>query len=290
MRFEIVGKNIEYEETKIGEIQRVRSLMLQTQTHIPPHDVVRGEFLIDGTELQKYIEQELTYEEIAEIKLKAILEVDVTPLDAHQFANIEKQAINAIVEVRNAREDVDLAKAEIKKSTKNDVEEAKKIIKDELEETLKTAKMEIEEAAKTEIIEETEKVRKQLRNLVKIVNIEPDKLRELVELYDIWKENESVEIGDIMHYEGKLYEVVQAHTTQSDWTPNATPALWKEIAPEVTEDGEEIIPEFKQPTGSHDTYKVGDKILFDGKIYKSKIDNNAYSPTAYPQGWEEVNK
>lgn len=288
MRFEIVGKNIEYEETKIGEIQRVRSLMLQTQTHVPPYDVVRGEFLIDGTELQKYIEQELTYEEIAEIKLKAILEVDVTPLDAHQFANIEKQAINAISEVRSAREDLDVAKAEIKASTKNDVEEAKRIIEDELEETLKAAKIEIEEAAKTAAIEETEKARKQLRNLVKIVDIDPGKLKDLIEIYDKWEESESVEVGEIRHYEGKLYEVIQAHTTQADWTPNTTPALWKEIAPEVTEDGEEIIPEFVQPTGAHNAYKIGEKVLFNDKIYESLIHNNAYSPEVYAAGWRIV--
>ncbi|WP_425540038.1 carbohydrate-binding protein [Microaceticoccus formicicus] len=273
MRFEIVGKNLTFEEGKIGEVQKVKSLMLQTQTLSPPYDVVRGEFLVEGAELEGYINEGLTYEEIAELKLKALLEIDVTPLDAHQFANIEKQAINAISEVRNAREDVDVAKAEIKQETKNLV-------------TL--AKAEIEEAAKSTILEETEKVRKQLRNLVKIVDIPTDKLNDLIEIYDKWEESENVEVGEIRHYEGKLYEVIQAHTTQSDWTPNATPALWKEIAPEVTEDGEEIIPEFVQPTGAHDAYKLGDKVIFDGKVYKSKIDNNAYSPSAYSAGWERV--
>lgn len=273
MRFEIVNKNLTFEEGRIGEVKKVKSLLLQTQTLSPPYDVVRGEFLIEGAELEGYINNGLTYEDIAELKLKALLEVDVTPLDAHQFANIEKQAINAISEVRSAREDLDVAKAEIKASAKKDVEDAKELIKEVLQEELSA---------------QIEKVKNQLRNVVKIVDIAPDKLKELIQLYEPWKENETVKKGDIRHHEGKLYEVVQAHTTQSDWTPNATPALWKEITPEVTEDGEEIIPEFKQPTGSHDTYKVGDKILFDGKIYKSKIDNNAYSPTAYPAGWEEV--
>lgn len=273
MRFEIVNKNLTFEEGKIGEVRKIKSLLLQTQTHVPPHDVVRGEFLIEGAELEGYINNGLTYEDIAELKLKALLEVDVTPLDAHQFANIEKQAINAISEVRSAREDLDVAKAEIKASAKKDVEEAKKLIKEAIQEELNT---------------QVEEVKMQLRNVVKIIDIAPDKLKELIELYEPWKANESVEVGDIRRHEGKLYEVVQAHTTQADWTPNSTPALWKEVAPEVTEEGEEIVPEFVQPTGAHDSYKKGDMVLFEGEIYKSLIDNNAYSPTAYSAGWERV--
>lgn len=273
MRFEIVGKNLTFEEGKIGEVQRVKSLMIQTQTLSPPYDVIRGEFLVEGAELEGYINNGLTYEDIAELKLKALLEVGVTPLDAHQFANIEKQAINAISEVRSAREDLDVAKAEIKANAKKDVEEAKELIKEEVQEELRV---------------QIEKVKNQLRNVVKIVDIAPDELKELIELYELWKENENVKIGDIRHHEGKLYEVVQAHTTQADWAPNSTPALWKEIAPEVTEDGEEIIPEFVQPTGAHDAYKVGDKIIFKDNIYESLINGNAYSPEVYAAGWRIV--
>ncbi|MFJ3030940.1 carbohydrate-binding protein [Rothia terrae] len=46
---------------------------------------------------------------------------------------------------------------------------------------------------------------------------------------------------------------------------------------------------FKQPTGSHDAYKQGDIITYQGKQYKSTTNNNVWSPTAYPQGWEEIN-
>ena len=34
----------------------------------------------------------------------------------------------------------------------------------------------------------------------------------------------------------------------------------------------------------------GDKVRFEGKVYQSLIDNNVWSPAAYPQGWEEVNE
>lgn len=35
-------------------------------------------------------------------------------------------------------------------------------------------------------------------------------------------------------------------------------------------------------------YNKGDCCTLDGKIYRSMIANNVYSPDAYPQGWEEV--
>lgn len=47
-------------------------------------------------------------------------------------------------------------------------------------------------------------------------------------------------------------------------------------------------PEWKQPTGQHDAYNVGDLVIFEGKVYRSKITVNVWSPTAYPAGWELV--
>jgi len=29
-------------------------------------------------------------------------------------------------------------------------------------------------------------------------------------------------------------------------------------------------------------------VRYNGKIYRSKIDGNAWAPDAYPDGWEEV--
>ena len=51
----------------------------------------------------------------------------------------------------------------------------------------------------------------------------------------------------------------------------------------------ETVDEFKQPTGAHDAYMIGDRVKFNGKIYKSTINNNVWSPDTYPAGWEEVN-
>ena len=45
-------------------------------------------------------------------------------------------------------------------------------------------------------------------------------------LFTPWKPGEAVNVGDRRYYAPRLYKVVQAHTTQADWTPDKTPALW----------------------------------------------------------------
>ena len=81
----------------------------------------------------------------------------------------------------------------------------------------------------------------------------------------------------------QLYRVVQAHTSQSDWTPNATPALYTPIG--LSEEG---YPTWSRPTGAHDAYNTGDIVDYNGTLYKSLIDGNVWSPEEYPAGWEKV--
>lgn len=107
--------------------------------------------------------------------------------------------------------------------------------------------------------------------------------------YQVGKEYEE---NEKFTYKDKVYEVIQAHRSQTTWLPDSTPALYKEyLSVEIkNEDGStiEVVVEFKQPTGAHDAYNKGDKILFKGKVYKSKIDANTFSPEQFADGWEEV--
>ena len=103
-------------------------------------------------------------------------------------------------------------------------------------------------------------------------------------LYPEWLGNGlTYKTNDRLMYHDKFYKVLQNHTSQVDWTPDTASSLYVEIANPAEE-----WPEFKQPTGAHDAYAKDAKVTFEGKHYKSLIDANAYSPTAYPQGWELV--
>ena len=79
----------------------------------------------------------------------------------------------------------------------------------------------------------------------------------------------------------QLYKVVQDHTSQADWTPDKTPALYTPIG--LDDDG---YPVWSQPTGAHDAYNKGDIVNYNGTLYQSLIDGNVYSPDSYPAGWK----
>jgi len=51
-----------------------------------------------------------------------------------------------------------------------------------------------------------------------------------------WVDQEQVEVGMRRVFDGVLYECLQAHQTQSDWTPPAVPALWKVVVTETPTD------------------------------------------------------
>lgn len=53
------------------------------------------------------------------------------------------------------------------------------------------------------------------------------------------------------------------------------------------EDSTEEVTEWFQPDASN-AYMIGDRVLFNGIIYESLIDDNVWSPEAYPMGWSEV--
>lgn len=136
--------------------------------------------------------------------------------------------------------------------------------------------------------QEVEATKKATGKLILKSDISPEELQDLMSVYPAFEVGVGLKVGDIVRYQDKLYEVIQAHTTQGDWTPDKVPALFKIF--EVKEDtqGNEVVPEFKKPTGAHDTYKKGDKVQVKGAIYESLIDNNAYSPEEYAQGWKKV--
>ena len=120
---------------------------------------------------------------------------------------------------------------------------------------------------------------KQLRQLIEQLAVTLDDETALtgVELFPAWVVGKAYAVNDRAQYNGTLYKCVQAHTSQSDWMPNATPALWKTVS--VDE-----YPEWVQPTGAHDAYNIGDKVTYNGQHYVCTSNANVYAPDVY--GWQ----
>lgn len=110
---------------------------------------------------------------------------------------------------------------------------------------------------------------------------------EVATIFDEYKVGKSYSLGEYLIYgvnnvgDPQLYKVVQAHTSQEDWSPDATPSLYEPIG--LNDSG---YPVWSQPSGAHDAYNIGDIVDYNGTLYKSLIDGNVYSPDAYPAGWE----
>ena len=104
------------------------------------------------------------------------------------------------------------------------------------------------------------------------------------EFYDIWTVGVSYEVGRYLQYKGVLYKVLQPHTSQETWTPDVASSVYAKVLIDPTG---ETIPEWEQPDSTN-AYMTGDKVRFEGVVYESTIDNNIWSPTAYPAGWKIV--
>ena len=101
------------------------------------------------------------------------------------------------------------------------------------------------------------------------------------EIFPLWKAGAGYAVNDRVQYNGVLYKVLQAHTSQATWTPDAAVSLFaKVLIPETDK-----IPEWEQP-GSTNPYMKGDRVTYNGKTYESTIDNNVWAPGVY--GWKGV--
>ena len=149
-----------------------------------------------------------------------------------------------------------------------------------------------------------------LGEVEKVIRSYRDKRKELKEKEE-QKENEIKEIVDKLNAENDILREIETDILEVDKRLQEYLIVEKvlkelkgleveepDVDTDINEDGEEEITingipiddikEFVQPQGSHDSYKVDDIIKFDDKFYISIIDNNVWSPRAYPGGWSEV--
>lgn len=118
----------------------------------------------------------------------------------------------------------------------------------------------------------------QLRSLMKpYINEVDDEVAVTVPaLFDPWLPDIDVVVDERRFYGGKVYRCLQAHKTQADWTPDVTPALWKEVSLDEW-------PDWVQPAGAHDAYEQGAKVSHNGNHWVSDVANNVWEPGVY--GW-----
>jgi hypothetical protein len=98
-----------------------------------------------------------------------------------------------------------------------------------------------------------------------------------------WKAGLTVTVGQVYFYvvDKNLYQCVQAHKTQADWTPPVCKALWKRFY----EPTDAPWP-WVQPIGSVDAYPIGAKVTFGGYTWQNTIAANVWQPGV--TGWTNL--
>lgn len=134
-----------------------------------------------------------------------------------------------------------------------------------------------------DVIERARALRKQIE--INASTMDEETALEYAELFPAWNAGQSYIAGERVRKDGVLYTVLQDHTAQSDWTPEDAVSLFAEVLPGqacADDIGLWVQPDSTNP------YNTGNKVVFEGKTYESLIDNNVWSPSAYPAGWKEV--
>lgn len=94
------------------------------------------------------------------------------------------------------------------------------------------------------------------------------------EIFPEWNPNESVWAKDLEKpadcrlRDGVLYRCILSHTTQEDWPPEETPAMWGRIM--FPNETIEWYPEI------HLVIQVGEQVQWNGKVYKCENQTFAW--------------
>lgn len=100
-------------------------------------------------------------------------------------------------------------------------------------------------------------------------------------LYPAWRSGVDYAVGTRVRYNGTLYRVLQAHSSQESWTPEAAPSLFARVLiPDP-----DTVPDWVQPDSTN-AYSKGDRVRHNGKTWTSDIDGNIWEPGVY--GWTEA--
>jgi hypothetical protein len=89
-----------------------------------------------------------------------------------------------------------------------------------------------------ESIKRVDDIVNNVRTRINEVPMTVEQSLELAGYFPIWKEGEPMPIGYKVSYDGSLFEVLQAHTSQADWKPREAKSLFKvvQVEAEGTED------------------------------------------------------
>lgn len=125
------------------------------------------------------------------------------------------------------------------------------------EEEAEYAEMAAREAAeaKHRPISENEVISMLIKEQINTLSVDDATAARMTAFYPEWEKNKQYTVGYKVQYLGKLYKVVQAHTSQETWEPNISASLYERI--DEVHDGSKYDP----------IPYEGNMTLYNGKYY-----------------------
>ena len=104
-----------------------------------------------------------------------------------------------------------------------------------------------------------------------------------VELYPALKgDGALVKNGTRINWKGKLKRAAVDLWDTAENTPEAAPTLWEDV---LYKNGVRVIPE---TITAGLAFSKGEHGYWGDVLYESLLDNNVWTPEAYPAGWQKV--
>ena len=133
------------------------------------------------------------------------------------------------------------------------------------------------------IIDEAKKLRALIETMAE--NLDDEQAEQNPNVFPLWAVGVDYEVDYKVRYNDIVYKVLQAHTSQEDWTPDVAVSLFVKVH---KQDPVDEYPLLTQPQGAHDAYKKDAKVSYPyhERYWVSNCDGNVWQPSVY--GWDEV--
>lgn len=109
---------------------------------------------------------------------------------------------------------------------------------------------------------ETEVSRMLITAQINTLSVDDNTAMRMKSFYPVWAENTAYAAGFKVQHNGKLWRVVQAHTSQTGWKPENAPSLWEQV--NETHKGELADP---IPYDGNMALENGKHYIQNGEIY-----------------------
>lgn len=108
----------------------------------------------------------------------------------------------------------------------------------------------------------------------------------MIPIYDVMKDYTAWPVGSPVVDENQVWLLLQPHNASHyNSKPADLRALWGLAHTKIASQAKAYVA----PYGTSGLYMLDECCVWtDEKVYRSLIDNNAYTPADYPAGWEEV--